>query len=88
MNYVKIPSVSWTLFSQLLYSNLDARLTKTSADYVKSITESGGTITVTKGDNSTSTISGGGGTTAVATTSTNGLMSATDKTKLDNIWIS
>ena len=55
--------------------------------YVKGISISGRTITVTKGDNTTSTLTTQDTNTTyvVATQSANGLMSSTDKKKLDGI---
>ena len=53
--------------------------------YIKGISVSGKTITYTKGDGSTGTITTQDTTYSDATTSAAGLMSASDKTKLNNI---
>lgn len=53
--------------------------------YVKSITASGRTVTVTKGNGTTSTFTTQDTTYSVATQSANGLMSAADKRKLDGL---
>lgn len=53
--------------------------------YIKGLSVSGKTITYTKGDGGTGTITTQDTTYSVATTSSNGLMSSTDKTKLDGI---
>lgn len=53
--------------------------------YIKGLSASGKTITYTKGDGSTGTISTQDTTYSNATTSASGLMSAADKTKLDGI---
>lgn len=53
--------------------------------YVKSITASGRTITVTKGNGTTSTFTTQDTTYSVATQSANGLMSSADKRKLDGL---
>lgn len=53
--------------------------------YVKSVTASGHTVTVTKGNNTTSTFTTQDTTYSVATQSANGLMSAADKRKLDGL---
>lgn len=71
-NFIKMPTALWTLFSQLLYANLNARVSKTSAGYVKSISESNGQMTVTLGDDTTHTIAVGGNV-PTATSSTAGI---------------
>ena len=53
--------------------------------YVKSVTASGRTVTVTKGNGTTSTFTTQDTTYSVATQSANGLMSAADKQKLDGL---
>ena len=53
--------------------------------YVKSVTASGRTVTVTKGNGTTSTFTTQDTTYSVATQSANGLMSAADKRKLDGL---
>lgn len=53
--------------------------------YVKSVTASGRTVTVTKGNGTTSTFTTQDTTYSVATWSANGLMSAADKRKLDGL---
>ena len=53
--------------------------------YIKGISANGKTITVTKGDNTTSTFTTQDTTYGTATASANGLMSSTDKSKLDGI---
>jgi hypothetical protein len=55
--------------------------------YVKSISYSGHTMTITKGDGTTSSFNTADNNTtySVATQSANGLLSSTDKTKLDGI---
>lgn len=53
--------------------------------YLKGLSVSGKTVTYTKGDGSTGIITTQDTTYGVATTSTNGLMSSTDKSKLDGI---
>jgi len=56
-----------------------------NSTFVKSLSVSGKTITVTKGDGSTSTITTQDTTYSAATSSAAGLMSASDKSKLDAI---
>lgn len=56
-----------------------------ASTYVKSVTASGRTVTVTKGDGTTSTFTTQDTTYSVATQSANGLMSKTDKQKLDGL---
>lgn len=53
--------------------------------YVKSVTASGHTVTVTKGNGTTSTFTTQDTTYSVATQSANGLMSSADKKKLDGL---
>lgn len=53
--------------------------------YVKSVTASGRTVTVTKGNDTTSTFTTQDTTYSVATQSANGLMSSADKRKLDGL---
>lgn len=53
--------------------------------YVKSVTASGRTVTVTKGNGTTSTFTTQDTTYSVATQSANGLMSSADKRKLDGL---
>ena len=52
---------------------------------MKSVTASGRTVTVTKGNGTTSTFTTQDTTYSVATQSANGLMSAADKRKLDGL---
>lgn len=67
------------------------KATKDSAEqqinstYIKALSAAGRTITYTKGDNKTGTITTQDTTYGVATTSANGLMSKADKSKLDGI---
>lgn len=56
-----------------------------NSTYIKGISASGKTITVTKGDNTTSTFTTQDTTYGTATNSANGLMSSSDKSKLDSI---
>lgn len=60
---------------------------KIDETYIKSLSVSGTTITYTKGDNSTGTIKTQDTNTTygLATQTSNGLMSSTDKTKLDGV---
>lgn len=53
--------------------------------YIKGLSVSGRTITYTKGDGSTGTITTQDTTYGVATTSSNGLMASSDKSKLNGI---
>lgn len=53
--------------------------------YIKGLSASGTTITYTKGDGTTGTITTQDTTYSAATTSANGLMSSSDKTKLNGI---
>lgn len=65
----------------------DIKGQKIDETYIKSLSVSGTTITYTKGDNSTGTIKTQDTNTTygLATQTSNGLMSSTDKTKLDGI---
>lgn len=65
----------------------DASGNNINSTYVKSVTYSGHTVTVTKGDGTTSTFDTADNNTTypVATTTANGLMTSTDKTKLNGI---
>lgn len=65
----------------------DSKSQEIDVTYIKGVTLSGHTVTITKGDNTTSTftIPDNNTTYSVATTSANGLMSSTDKSKLDGI---
>lgn len=56
-----------------------------ASTYVKSVTASGRTVTVTKGNNTISTFTTQDTTYSVATQSANGLMSSADKQKLDGL---
>ena len=56
-----------------------------ASTYVKEITANGRTVTVTKGNGTTSTFTTQDTTYSVATQSANGLMSAADKQKLDGL---
>lgn len=56
-----------------------------NATYVKSVTASGRTVTVTKGNGTTSTFTTQDTTYSVATQSADGLMSSADKRKLDGL---
>lgn len=56
-----------------------------SSTYVKDLSASGSTVTVTRGDDTTFTFETQGGSSNLATPKTDGLMSATDKAKLDAI---
>lgn len=53
--------------------------------YIKSITVSGRTLTITKGNNASSTLTTQDTTYSAATTSRAGLMSAADKSRLDSL---
>ena len=68
----------------LLHSLKDIGQTIAST-YVKSVTASGRTVTVTKGNGATSTFTTQDTTYSVATQSANGLMSSADKRKLDGL---
>jgi len=63
----------------------DANNQTIASTYIKGISVSGTTVTLTKGDNTTSTVTTQDTTYDVATTSADGLMSSTDKSKLDGI---
>lgn len=65
--------------------NIENARTESAQTYVKSLSASGQTITVTKGDDSTSTITTQDTTYTAATQEADGLMAADDKRKLDNI---
>lgn len=56
-----------------------------ASTYVKSVTASGRTVTVTKGNGTTSTFTTQDTTYPLATQSVNGLMSSADKRKLDGL---
>lgn len=56
-----------------------------SSTYVKDLSASGSTVTVTRGDDTTFTFETQGGSSNLATPKTDGLMSAKDKAKLDAI---
>lgn len=64
---------------------IEAGATATNDNTTYSISKSGSTITLTGSDGSTSTVTDSNTTYSAATTSASGLMSATDKTKLDGI---
>ena len=70
-------------YAQLPYSTLTPD--EIQDTYIKSLSVSGKTITYTKGDGTTGTITTQDTTYSVATTSKEGLMSAADKAKLDGI---
>jgi len=55
------------------------------SEYIKGLSASGTTLTYTKGDGTTGTVTTKDTTYSAATTSTAGLMSASDKSKLDGI---
>ena len=63
----------------------DSSAQKITSTYIKAISISGRTVTLTKGDGSTSTVTTQDTTYSTATQSANGLMSSSDKTKLDGI---
>ena len=63
----------------------DSGFKTTDNNTTYTLTKSGSTITLTGSDGSTTSVTDSNTTYPVATTSTNGLMSSTDKTKLDNI---
>lgn len=71
-----------------LTANNYTNYTTSKANTIKSLSISGKVITITKGDNTTSTITTQDTTYSNATQSQAGLMSPEDKTKLDNISIS
>ncbi len=75
-NYVKNDD-----FVKELAKKLDAN----SGSYIKNITAEGTTITITKGDDTSSSFNTQDTTYQEATTTTNGLMSAKDKEKLNGI---
>jgi hypothetical protein len=58
----------------------------TISDYIKGLSASGKTITYTRGDDTTGTITTQDTTYGPATTTANGLMRGTDKVRLDNMW--
>lgn len=62
-----------------------ATKTDTANTYVKSVTYSGHTVTIAKGNGTTSTFDTADTTYPVATTTVNGLMSSADKTKLNGV---
>ena len=64
---------------------LAKKLDTNSGSYIKNITAEGTTITITKGDNTTSSFNTQDTTYEEATTTTKGLMSAKDKEKLEGI---
>ena len=70
-------------YAQLPYSTLTPD--EIQGTYIKSLSVSGRTITYTKGDGTSDTITTQDTTYSIATSSTAGLMSATDKAKLDGI---
>lgn len=63
----------------------DSGFKTTDNNTTYTLTKSGSTITLTGSDGSTTSVTDSNTTYPVATTSANGLMSSTDKTKLDNI---
>lgn len=86
---------SWSAWTALVRTtDTIANATKATQDsagqtinttYVKSVTASGRTVTVTKGNGTTSTFTTQDTTYSAATQSTAGLMSAADKKKLDGL---
>lgn len=83
-------------WSQLPYNNANSANTATKATqdsagqqinttYIKGLSVSGTTVTYTKGDGSTGTIKTQDTIYSTATTSANGLMSSSDKSKLDKL---
>lgn len=86
---------SWSSWTALVRTtDTIAKATKATQDsagqtinttYVKSVTASGRTVTVTKGNGTTSTFTTQDTTYSVATQSVNGLMSSADKKKLDGL---
>lgn len=86
---------SWSTWTALVRTtDTIAKATKATQDsagqtinttYVKSVTASGRTVTVTKGNGTTSTFTTQDTTYSAATQSTAGLMSAADKKKLDGL---
>ena len=63
----------------------DAKNQTIASTYIKEVSVSGTTVTLKKGDNTTSTVTTQDTTYDAATTSEDGLMSSTDKSKLDGI---
>ena len=63
----------------------DANNQTIASTYIKEVSVSGTTVTLKKGDNTTSTVTTQDTTYDAATTSEDGLMSSTDKSKLDGI---
>ena len=86
---------TWSTWTALVRTtDTIAKATKATQDssgqtidttYVKSVTASGRTVTVTKGNDTTSTFTTQDTTYSAATQSTAGLMSAADKKKLDGL---
>lgn len=68
----------------ILKAEQDSTGQKINTTYIKDVSISGKTVTITKGDGSTSTQTTQDTTYAAATTSQNGLMSAADKSKVVN----
>lgn len=82
VNY-QVPQLMTKILSDKLF---DSKANKTDLNsYIKKLAVSGKTITYTKGDNSTGTITTQDTTYSAATQSAQGLMSAADKKKLDGI---
>ena len=71
--------------STALKATQDSQGNVIASTYVKGLSASGTTITITKGNGSTSTITTQDTTYGAASTSTAGLMTSADKTKLDGI---
>lgn len=66
-------------------SNVTSLENSVKSTYIKGISASGQTITYTKGDNTTGTVTTQDTTYTAATQSADGLMAADDKRKLDNV---
>lgn len=70
---------------ELYVGDKDKKVLKINSNTTYTLTKSGSTITLTGSDGSTQSVSDSNTTYSAATQSANGLMSSTDKTKLDGI---
>jgi hypothetical protein len=70
---------------ELYVGDKDKQVVKINENTTYTLTKSGSTITLKGSDGSTQTVSDSNTTYSAATQSANGLMSSTDKTKLDGI---
>ena len=71
--------------STTVAAQIGSKVSADSANYIKGASVSGKTLTLTKGDDTTVTFTETGIQYSDATTSASGLMSAADKTKLDDL---